>query len=114
MFKPIEQVKAEQEYEKMIERKIGLSSEDLEKYLEEVFSEKERDYGDTSTLKIYHDKNPLSFTIGNLTTGILGMKFYMQIYKSYNKNIMFEKIFYNGIEVDENFVNKLLAIENNM
>ena len=41
MFKPIEQVKAEQEYEKMIERKIGLSSEDLEKYLEEVFSEKE-------------------------------------------------------------------------
>ena len=114
MFKSLKQLKREQEHEMLIENHIGLTKETLEQYLAEVFSEKKRDYGDTSILKIYHDKDILSFTIGNHTTGILGIKFYMAIYESYSKDIMFEKIYYNGVEVEADFVNKLLGVENNM
>lgn len=108
MFKPIEQVKAEQEHEMLIENNMGLTKDTLTEYLKEIFSERKTDYGDTSILKIYHDENTLAFTIGNFTTGILGIKFYMQVYEHYNKNLIFDKILYNGIEVDEDFVNKLI------
>jgi hypothetical protein len=84
MFKPIEQVKAEQDNES-----------DIEKYLWEVYSQKLENLSEDMNLHVYHGDGMLAFTTQGMTTGILGFIMWKEL------GLLFPKIFYNNIEVTD-------------